>query len=126
MSTFSLRFIMPLSMLALASCQNSERPVSVPAASQLAQLSSLVTSASWLRQHCNRSDIPEDGVLAKKALELAEQRGWSVNQDYRQRLTQEVSIRSSALSADSPALAEKCAALNPSAMRFIQFAQQGA
>lgn len=111
--------------LLLSGCQQAPRPASVPQASQLAQLSSLISSASWLRQHCNRSDIPQDDVLASKALELAAQRGWHTGQAYRQQLARQVSGRLSALDADTPSEAEKCTSLNQSASAFIHFSRQG-
>ncbi len=113
-------------LLTLVSCQNqnSGKHATVPVASQLDQLSSLVASASWLRQHCDRNDIPADATLATKALALAKERGWPVDNSFRQQLAQQVSVRIGALDADRPSQSAKCAALNQAAVPFIQYVQK--
>ncbi|CCG88280.1 type II secretion system pilot lipoprotein GspS [Erwinia piriflorinigrans] len=115
-----------LPLLTLIGCQshNNGKLAAVPVTSQLAQLSSLVASASWLKQNCHRDDIPADAVLANKALDLAKERGWKVDQSFRQQLAQQVSIRIGALDADRPSQSDKCTALNQAAVSFIQFAQK--
>lgn len=119
--------ILPLFPLLLAAlmftgCQRAPRPAGVP--TQLSQLSSLVASASWLRQHCNRTDIPADDVLTSKALAIAAQRGWPTDSAFRQQLARQVSERTRALDADTPTVAEKCAVLNRSASEFINYSRQ--
>lgn len=126
MNIRNLSPVLLIPLLTLVSCQNQTggKPAPVPVTSQLDQLSSLVASTSWLRQHCDRNDIPEDATLATKALALAKERGWQVDNSFRQQLAQQVSLRISALDADRPSQSAKCAALNQAAVPFIQYLQK--
>ncbi|ADP10021.1 General secretion pathway lipoprotein [Erwinia pyrifoliae Ep1/96] len=126
MNIKNLSPVLLIPLLTLVSCQNQTggKPGTVPVTRQLDQLSSLVASASWLRQHCNRNDIPEDATLATKALALAKERGWQIDNSFRQQLAQQVSVRISALDADLPSQSAKCAALNQAAVPFIQYVQK--
>lgn len=126
MNIKTLSTILLLPLLTLVGCQSQPggKPADVPVTSQLAQLSSLVASASWLKQNCHRGDIPDEAILANKALDLAKERGWTVDRNFRQQFAQQVSTRISALDADSPSQSVKCAALNRAAVPFIQYAQK--
>lgn len=125
--TLMMKIVFPallLSTLALTACQHHQPAAAVTVAGQLSQLSAVVASASWLRQNCNRSDIPADDRLAASALLLAAERGWATPPDFRQQLAAQVASRMSALDADAPTLADKCAALNQSSAPFIHFTQK--
>ncbi|WP_042959260.1 type II secretion system pilot lipoprotein GspS [Erwinia tasmaniensis] len=126
MSIKILSTILLLPLLTLVGCQSSQssKPAAIPVTSQLAQLSSLVASASWLKQNCHRGDIPDKVILVNKALDLAKERGWTVDRNFRQQFAQQVSTRISALDADSPSQSVKCAALNQAVVPFIQYAQK--
>lgn len=65
-----------LASLLLSGCQHAAK--SAPdAAAQRDQLSSLVGAGLFLRERCNRADIPADDKLTAAALQEAEKKGWS-------------------------------------------------
>ncbi|MEX5714979.1 pullulanase [Serratia ureilytica] len=65
-----------MACLLLSGCQHAAK--SVPdAAIQRDQLSSLVGVGQFLRERCNRADIPANDPLAAAALQAAERKGWA-------------------------------------------------
>lgn len=63
-----------LASLLLSGCQHAAK--SAPdAAAQRDQLSSLVGAGLFLRERCNRADIPADDKLTAAALQEAEKKG---------------------------------------------------
>lgn len=109
----------------LAGCQQPVHKPQPPVATQLDQLSSLLASAQFLRQHCSRTDIPQNDQLQRTALQVAQQRGWNSEAVEYQQLAMKTQGRYQALEQDSSPLSQKCATLNSSSARFIATAQAG-
>lgn len=104
----------------LAGCQQHARPAPVAADTQVMQLSSLVTAAAWLRDHCDRADIPQNDTLLQSALRQAKQRGWDTSHQAYQQINADISARYQALTADSVARKDKCAGLNQATAAFLK------
>ncbi|MFE8049582.1 type II secretion system pilot lipoprotein GspS [Brenneria goodwinii] len=79
--------LISLSSMILAGCQQSEpanpKPVSnltpVPESAQMNQLASLIAASRYLKQQCNRGDLPDDATINQTVLTLAKQKGWNIS-----------------------------------------------
>ncbi|WP_261276163.1 type II secretion system pilot lipoprotein GspS [Serratia entomophila] len=110
-----------LSAALLSGCQQTAGNKTAPPASdhQLAQLSSLVGAAQFLRVKCNRADIPADDKLAGAALSAADKKGWPSRAIDRSRLSEAANGVFERLNADATPLSEKCSRLNQSLAQFL-------
>lgn len=110
-----------ISAVLLSGCQHSGGDKAAPpaAAQQLAQLSSLVGAAQFLRGKCNRSDIPVDDILVKAALSTADKKGWPSREIDRSQLFEGANRVFEGLNADVTPLSEKCSSLNQSLAPFL-------
>ena len=72
--------IFPLCMVALLSgCQQKPASTLSPAISsqaQLEQLSSVAAGTRYLKNKCNRSDLPADETIYRAAVNVGKVRGW--------------------------------------------------
>ena len=72
--------IFPLCMVALLSgCQQKPASTLSPAISsqaQLEQLSSVAAGTRYLKNKCNRSDLPADETIYRAAVNVGKARGW--------------------------------------------------
>ena len=72
--------IFPLCMVALLSgCQQKPASTLSPAISsqaQLEQLSSVAAGTRYLKNKCNRSDLPADETIYRAAVNIGKARGW--------------------------------------------------
>lgn len=72
--------IFPLCMVALLSgCQQKPASTLSPAISsqaQLKQLSSVAAGTRYLKNKCNRSDLPADETIYRAAVNVGKARGW--------------------------------------------------
>ncbi|MBJ2066873.1 type II secretion system pilot lipoprotein GspS [Serratia odorifera] len=112
----------------LAGCQQTALQLQTQPSltAQLDQLSALLAGSQFLRQHCARTDIPDDASLQRSAIGMAQQRGWNTQPaEYRQ-LPVRAQQRYQQLQQDGTPLQQKCAALNTSTARFIAAAQSDA
>nr|WP_314689478.1 type II secretion system pilot lipoprotein GspS [uncultured Pantoea sp.] len=110
---------MSLSFLWLSGCQQ-QQPAREVTAEKVNQLAALIASAEWLRDHCQRSDIPSNAVVEQSANKLAEARGWMVSTLSRQAMKDAAERRYLAMSDDSILISQKCAQLNQAAVPFIR------
>ncbi|PKB87502.1 hypothetical protein A8A01_24090 [Ewingella americana] len=117
------KYLCPLSLcllgpLFLAGCQ--QRPAaSIMPEQQIQQLSALVAASDWLRDNCERRDIPAKPNLLTSAVKQGEARGWKSTASTTQELSASVERRYQAITEDSMAKSEKCATLNSAAAPFL-------
>lgn len=108
---------MLVSSLLLSGCQHAVN--NAPNAdAQREQLSSLIGAGRFLREQCNRSDIPADAQLTAMALKDAEKKGWSPAASL-PRLPEASQAVTAQLTADATPLPEKCSALNHALAPFL-------
>lgn len=73
--------IFPLMAVALLSgCQQNRQTTLSPAVSgeaQLEQLASVAAGARYLKNKCNRSDLPADDAINRAAINVGKKRGWA-------------------------------------------------
>lgn len=110
-----------MSAVLLSGCQQAVgNKKAVPAAAQqLAQLSSLVGAAQFLREKCNRTDISTDNYLAQAALDTADKKGWPSRKIDRSELFEAANRVFEGLNTDTTPLSEKCSSLNQSLAQFL-------
>lgn len=107
-----------LGPLLLAGCQQT--PVkNVMPEQQIQQLGALVAASDWLREHCDRRDIPAKSTLLASAIKQGEARGWKVSPMTHQQLLASADNRYQAINEDNTPKNEKCATLNSAAAPFI-------
>ncbi|ENZ5481295.1 hypothetical protein P805_03615 [Serratia marcescens BIDMC 44] len=103
--------------LLLSGCQHAAK--SAPdAATQRDQLSSLVGAGQFLRDRCNRADIPAGDKLAAAALREAKEKDWTPALNRAQLLAAGKHVAAQ-LEADATPLQEKCRGLNRSLAPFL-------
>ncbi len=113
-----------VSLLVLSGCQQVSHQPPPPVSTQLDKLSTLLAGGRFLRQNCERADIPDDVKLQRTAMRVAEQHGWDTHQaSYQQQLAAQTNARYQALVADNTLLTEKCATVDSRTARFIAAAQ---
>lgn len=106
-----------MACLLLSGCQHAAK--STPdAAIQRDQLSSLVGAGQFLRERCNRADIPANDPLAAAALQAAERKGWAPALNRTQLLDAGKNVAAQ-LEADATPLQEKCSGLNRTLAPFL-------
>ncbi|WP_148874547.1 type II secretion system pilot lipoprotein GspS [Serratia marcescens] len=106
-----------MACLLLSGCQHAAKPAP-DAAIQRDQLSSLVGAGLFLRERCNRADIPADAPLAAAALQEAERKGWAPALNRAQLLDAGKNVAAQ-LEADATPLQEKCSGFNRSLAPFL-------
>lgn len=103
--------------LLLSGCQHAAK--SAPdAETQRDQLAALVGAGQFLRERCNRTDIPANDKLAAAALQEAEKKGWMPAQSRAQLLDASKNVAAQ-LEADATPLQEKCSGFNRSLAPFL-------
>ena len=113
--------IFPLLAVALlAGCQQNRSTTLSPAVSgqaQLEQLSAVAAGARYLKNKCNRSDLPADDVINRAAINVGKKRGWE-NIDGNM-LSQRSAQLYQQLQQDSTPEATKCSQFNRQLAPFI-------
>ncbi|MDJ1654961.1 type II secretion system pilot lipoprotein GspS [Raoultella sp. Ech2A] len=113
--------IFPLIMIAaLSGCQQNRSSTLSPGVSseaQLEQLSSVAAGARYLKNKCNRSDLPADEALTQAAWNVGKKRGWG-NIDYAT-LAQRSAQMYQQLQQDSTPETTKCSQFNRQLAPFI-------
>lgn len=115
---YSPGLLLGATLILLSGCQQprTQEPVSEH---QVNQLAALVSAADWLRDNCQRKDIPARQYLLSTALEGAAQRGWKVDAASRIKLSNDIDARYAAINEDSGLVSEKCTVLNGAVSPFI-------
>ncbi|WP_413676599.1 type II secretion system pilot lipoprotein GspS [Pantoea dispersa] len=117
--TRSAMVVLSLSLALLSGCQQRQSAKRVTT-EQVNQLAALIASAEWLRDRCQRSDIPLRPAVEEAAIKMAKQRGWQMSAVTQQDVNNAVEQRYLALSEDNVLINHKCAQLNQAAAPFIQ------
>ena len=113
--------IFPLMAVALLSgCQQNRQTTLSPAVSgeaQLEQLASVAAGARYLKNKCNRSDLPADDAINRAAINVGKKRGWANIDD--NLLSQRSAQLYQQLQQDSTPEATKCSQFNRQLAPFI-------
>ncbi|HCB1497273.1 TPA: GspS family T2SS pilot lipoprotein variant PulS [Klebsiella michiganensis] len=113
--------IFPLLAVALLSgCQQNRSTSLSPAVSgqaQLEQLASVAAGARYLKNKCNRSDLPADDVINRAAINVGKKRGWE-NIDGNMLIQRSAQLYQQ-LQQDSTPEATKCSQFNRQLAPFI-------
>ena len=113
--------IFPLCVVALLSgCQQKPASTLSPAISsqaQLEQLSSVAAGTRYLKNKCNRSDLPADEAINRAAINVGKKRGWANIDD--NLLSQRSAQLYQQLQQDSTPEATQCSQFNRQLAPFI-------
>lgn len=113
--------IFPLMAVAMISgCQKNRQTTLSPAVSgeaQLEQLASVAAGARYLKNKCNRSDLPADDAINRAAINAGKKRGWANIDD--NLLSQRSAQLYQQLQQDSTPEATKCSQFNRQLAPFI-------
>ena len=69
-----------MAVVLLSGCQQNRPTTLSPAVSgqaQLEQLASVAAGARYLKNKCNRSDLPADEAINRAAINVGKKRGWA-------------------------------------------------
>jgi general secretion pathway protein S len=113
--------VMLLPTMLMQGCQQSSRSYAeeTPVQKQLAQLSAILASSEYLRNQCNRNDIPDKKDLTQKALNMAKDRGWDSGAQAYKNLNALTEQRYQHLLNDETPKKEKCSLLSQVVAPFV-------
>lgn len=84
------------------------------------QLAALIAGSEYLKENCQRSDIPAMSVLTKTAISEAKKKQWPVDETLSDTLPTEARNIINRLNQDPTPVAQKCAYFNQSLVTFIE------
>lgn len=84
------------------------------------QLAALIAGSEYLKENCQRSDIPAMSVLTKTAISEAKKKQWPVDEILSDTLPTEARNIINRLNQDPAPVAQKCAYFNQSLATFIE------
>ncbi|MBO1502431.1 MULTISPECIES: type II secretion system pilot lipoprotein GspS [Serratia] len=84
------------------------------------QLAALIAGSEYLKENCQRSDIPAMSVLTKTAISEAKKKQWPVDETLSDTLPTEARNIINRLNQDPTPVAQKCAYFNQSLATFIE------
>ncbi|WP_283603902.1 type II secretion system pilot lipoprotein GspS [Serratia proteamaculans] len=84
------------------------------------QLAALIAGSEYLKENCQRSDIPAMSVLTKTAISEAKKKQWPVDESLSDTLPTEARNIINRLNQDPAPVAQKCAYFNQSLATFIE------
>jgi len=84
------------------------------------QLAALIAGSEYLKENCQRSDIPAMSVLTKTAISEAKKKAWPVDETLSDTLPTEARNIINRLNQDPAPVAQKCAYFNQSLATFIE------
>ncbi|WP_431223442.1 type II secretion system pilot lipoprotein GspS [Serratia sp. L9] len=91
---------------------------------QVEQLATLVASSDFLRDNCQRSDIPASRKLITAALSQAKSKGWVLSRQAEQQIPTRAQRILADLAQDGTPRTEKCAYFNQHLAPFIELARR--
>lgn len=121
--TFSLL----INTLLLAGCSQPvpvKKTPTIDTTQQIEQLATLVASGNFLRESCQRSDIPDEPKLIKASFLQAKEKGWLLASFAEKDVVKQAGSLLLALKQDGTPLAEKCAYFNQHLALFIEQARR--
>lgn len=124
MKKHMLSLLLGANLLTGCSLSTSEQEASLAQPPQVEQLATLVASSGFLRDHCQRSDVPAEAKLIAAAHSQARSKGWALNGAAEQQLTARAKSILTDLNQDGSPLAEKCAYFNQQLAPFIELARR--
>lgn len=108
---YPLLLLLPL--LLVNGCQRpTNRAPVVGSPQQIEQLSALISGAMYLRQECQREDIPDESILMQTAMKLAMERNWDTKAPVYQALKGKSQTRYQALVEEIGIDNNQCSSLN--------------
>ena len=124
MKKYTLPLLLGASLLTGCSLSTSEQEAPLAQPPQVEQLATLVASSGFLRDHCQRSDVPAERKLILAAHSQAKSKGWALNGAAEQQLAARANSILTDLDQDGSPLAEKCAYFNQQLASFIELARR--
>lgn len=124
MKNYALPLLLAANLLTGCSSSTSEFNVTPAQPQQVDQLATLVASSGFLRDHCQRSDLPAETKLTVAAHSQAQSKGWGLNEAAKQQLAARAKSILTDLNQDGTPLAEKCAYFNQQLVPFIELARR--
>lgn len=124
MKTHTLPLLLSASLLTGCSLSTSGQDAPSSQPQQVEQLATLVASSGFLRDHCQRSDVPAEAKLNVAAHSQAKSKGWILNRIAEQQLAARAKSILTDLNQDGTPLAEKCAYFNQQLAPFIELARR--
>lgn len=123
------KYIVPLMLINaffLIGCSqsNSGQGASLAPPQQVEQLATLVASSDFLRDNCQRSDVPASMKLIAAALSQAKSKGWGLSGAAEQQIPTRAQRILADLNQDGTPLVEKCAYFNRHLAPFIELARR--
>lgn len=124
MKKHTLSLLLSASLLTGCSLSTSGQDTPSAQPQQAEQLATLVASSGFLRDHCQRSDVPAEATLIVAAHSQAKSKGWVLNGIAEQQLAARAKSILTDLNQDGTPLAEKCAYFNQQLAPFIELARR--
>ncbi|MGF6190054.1 general secretion pathway protein S [Serratia sp. 509] len=124
MKKYILPLLLSTNLLTGCSLSASGQNASLAQPQQVEQLATLVASSGFLRDHCQRSDVPAKAKLITAAYSQAKSKGWVLNGAAEQQLAARAKSILTDLNRDGTPLAEKCAYFNQQLAPFIELARR--
>ncbi|HGM5491610.1 TPA: type II secretion system pilot lipoprotein GspS [Serratia fonticola] len=124
MNKYMLPLLLGANLLTGCSLSTSEQEASLAQPLQVDQLATLVASSEFVRDHCQRSDMPAEEKLIVAAYSQAKSKGWVLNGTAEQQLAARARSILTDLNQDGTPLAEKCAYFNQQLAPFIELARR--
>ncbi|MFN1142590.1 type II secretion system pilot lipoprotein GspS [Serratia quinivorans] len=88
------------------------------------QLTALIAGSEYLKENCQRSDIPAISVLTQTAISEAKKKHWPVSTAMADALPADARSIINRLNQDTAPIAQKCSYFNQSLATFIEAARQ--
>lgn len=89
------------------------------------QLAALIAGSQYLKENCQRSDIPSISTLTKTAISEAKNKNWSVDAAMVDALPIDARKIINRLNQDATPVAQKCVYFNQSLAAFIEASRRG-
>jgi general secretion pathway protein S len=88
------------------------------------QLAALIAGSEYLKENCQRSDIPAISVLTQTAISEAKKKHWPVSTAMTDTLPADARKIINRLNQDTAPIAQKCSYFNQSLAAFIEASRQ--
>ncbi|WP_261421174.1 type II secretion system pilot lipoprotein GspS [Serratia quinivorans] len=88
------------------------------------QLAALIAGSEYLKENCQRSDIPAISVLTQTAISEAKKKHWPVSTTMTDTLPADARKIINRLNQDTAPIAQKCSYFNQSLAAFIETSRQ--
>lgn len=117
---FLLPFILCNTLLTGCSTTSDNNPTTKLDVEHQQQLAALIAGSQYLKENCQRNDIPAISALTKTAILEAKNKKWPVNETLSDALPLNAREIINKLNQDPTPVAQKCAYFNSSLAAFIE------